>query len=445
EKMLYDNAQLLHLLAEAWLIAPRPLWKQTAERLVEWLTREMTSSEGTFFAAQDADSEGEEGKFFVWTPAEIRTALGNDADAELICQYFDVTPAGNFEESSSSVLSVSDARIGDARIEALRVKLFEARRKRIAPGLDDKVLAGWNGLTIRGLAMAATAFERDDWAQLAARAAEAFATGTLKRTPVSSIGQSAPSAMSRANAASIAQSAPSAVSPANAPAGEGWGEGVTQPLTAMLEDYGDLISGLVALFQRTQDARWLARAEELADTAYDTFWDAQKSAWRAAPKDASDLVVTPYAVHDNAFPSGASTLTEAQVALTALTGRPRHLERARIYLERMREEALRNPLGFGHLLIAADLLVDGSAELTLIADPERLTAWRTRLAKYWLPTLSVVAHARGARAPAVLDELLAQRGGSGAFLCQHFSCRLPVESDEALEKLVAPFGINPSG
>jgi uncharacterized protein YyaL (SSP411 family) len=400
EKMLYDNAQLLHLLAEAQWLSPRPIWVRTATRLVEWLTREMTSPEGTFFAAQDADSEGEEGKFFVWTPAEVKSVLG-ESDGAWACEQLGVTEAGNFEHGTTVLSRAQPDSLDEARLARLSGLLFAAREKRVRPGTDDKVLAGWNGLMIRGLAAAARAFGRPEWAALASRAAGTLARefmrgGVLHRT--------------------------------------------AQGLPAMLEDFGDLASGLVALFQTTQDAGHLELAERLSDHAFEQFWDVERAAWRAAPKSNTELFVAPFAVHDNAFPSGASTLAEAQIALTACTGRPRHLERARVYLERMKDEVSRNPLGFGHLLSAVDLLLDGAAELTVVDEASALARVRAELDRHWAPTLSLITATPGATPPAVLKELLAGRSGRGAFLCQHFSCRLPVATEQ-VASLVAGFTV----
>jgi hypothetical protein len=404
EKMLYDTAQLLHLYSEAWLIAPRPLWKDVVERSVAWLERELRSAEGAFFAAQDADSEGEEGRFFVWRPEDL-TALLSPEDAALLAAHYGVVPGGNFEHGTTVLQALTEISDADRpRFERARRTLFEARRQRVAPGTDDKVLAGWNGLLIRGLAAAARAFDRPDWARLATTAADFIARELRK--PDGSLYRS-------------------------------WQRGAGR-LDAVLEDYGDVVSGLVALYQCTFEARHLALAEALADLAFERFWDPERRAWLAAPKGTADLFVPTYALHDNAFPSGASTLTEAQVVLTALTGHTRHLERATVYLERMRDELLANPLGYGHLLIAADLMLDGAADVALVGpaslvDPLVKVAHRT-----WTPTVSVLRQLSGEELPEVLKDQLANRPGHGAFLCQHFSCQRPVTTAAELEQLLAP-------
>ncbi len=404
EKMLYDNAQLMHLYSEAMQLEPRPLWKKVVEETVNYVEREMTSPDGAFYAAQDADSEGEEGKFFVWRPEELEALLGR-ADAELIKTHFGVVPGGNFEHGASIFEAAKPVAEGDrARFDSARRVLFEARAKRVAPGRDDKVLAGWNGLMLRSLALASRVFERPEWAAMASRAAD-FLLRTLRRT------------------GGLYRS---------------FQEG--QPrLDGMLEDFGDLAAGLVALYQATFNAKYLAAAEELADQAVALFWDASKKAYLAAPKGQKDLLVPTYALHDNAFPSGASSLTEAHVALAALTGRARHLEQAAKYLETMRAECLDNPLGYGHLLLAADSYLDGAAEVTVVG--EAPTAFMARLDALYLPTLSVHRHAPSKQIPAVSAQVLSDRtarGDATAYLCRHFACQAPVSTIEAFEAMLAP-------
>ncbi|MFZ5438540.1 MAG: thioredoxin domain-containing protein [Myxococcota bacterium] len=404
EKMAYDTAQLLHLYAEAWLIAPRPLWRDVVERSVEWLERELTSADGGFFAAQDADSEGEEGRFFVWRPEEVRALLPAD-DAALVLAHYGLTAEGNFEHGATVLAATSSVSDADRpRLERARRTLFEARQRRVAPGRDDKILVGWNGLLIRGLAYAARVFSRPDWARLATRAADHLAAKAVR--PDGTLARSLQQGAAR-------------------------GDG-------LLEDYGDLALGLVTLFQATGEARHLERAAALAELAHARFWDDERRAWLAAPKGTSDLLVPTFALHDNAFPSGASTLTEAQLVLTALTGQPRHLERATAFLERMHDELVRNPMGYGHLWLAADLLLDGTPELTLVGDAAWVSAARAKVDATWLPTVSVLPHVIGQPPPAPAHELLASRTARGAYLCQHFACQRPVTTLDELTTLIAP-------
>ncbi len=208
----------------------------------------------------------------------------------------------------------------------------------------------------------------------------------------------------------------------------------------MIEDFGDLSAGLVALYQATFDAQYLEAAEQLADRAVTLFWEPSRRAYLAAPTGQRDLLVPTYALHDNAFPSGASSLTEAHVALAALTGHTRHLEQAGRYLETMRDECLDNPMGYGHLLLAADSYLDGAAEVTVVG--ERTEALMKPLNAWYLPTLSIHRHSPAAPVAPVAAEVLSARttkpGETTAYLCRHFACQTPVTELGAFEALLAP-------
>jgi uncharacterized protein YyaL (SSP411 family) len=415
EKMLYDNALLLHLLAEAQQISPRAAWVEGATRLVEWLGREMTDAAGAFHATQDADSEGEEGKYFVWSPAELEAVLGPE-DGRRAATAFGVTAHGTFEHGRS----VLERRIPLAELarasgtsqsetqqwlDSVRTRLLAERSKRIPPGRDDKILAGWNGLMIRGLAFAARVFLRPDWADRAARAAGAVLERQLRDGRLFRVHQ----------------------------------DGVSK-VDAFLEDWGGLASGLAALYQATFEARWLEAAVQLVEGAQERFWDAEQRAYRTAPRGQADLVVETYALHDNAVPSGASLLTEANLVLAALTGRRAFLDRAEAYLSRMRDTALANPFAYSHLWAAADCLADGVPDVALVGAVRARDPFVALLGKTYAPTLSVVAFEPGA-APALLAEVSEGKTAAGAelaaYLCRNFTCTLPKKSPEALRDELA--------
>jgi uncharacterized protein YyaL (SSP411 family) len=419
EKMLYDNALLLHLLAEAQQISPRIEWVESATRLVEWLGREMTDAAGAFHATQDADSEGEEGKYFVWSPAELEAVLGAE-DGRRAATAYGVTAKGTFEHGKSVLeRRVPLAELGrewgtteDAAgfwLETVRTKLLAERSKRIAPGRDDKILAGWNGLMIRGLAFASRVFQRPEWADGAAQAASAILDRQLQGDRLFRVYQDG-----------------------------------TSKVDAFLEDWGGLAAGLVALYQATFEPRWLEAAVRAADLAQERFWDPEQKAYRTAPRGQADLVVEAYALHDNAVPSGASLLTEANGALAALTGRRAFLERAEAYLSRMRDTALANPFAYGHLWCAADVLADGAPDVALAGGERARVPFVALLARTYAPTLSVVAFEPGA-APRVLAEIAEGKTAAGAelaaYLCRNFTCTLPSRSVEALEKELRGSGL----
>jgi len=411
EKMLYDNALLLHLLAEAQQISPRAEWAESADRLVGWLGREMTDGQGAFHATQDADSEGEEGKYFVWSAAELEAVLGPE-DGRRAATAFGVTAGGTFEHGRSVLerrvplaelaRAAGTTEEGARRwLDEVRARLLAERSRRIAPGRDDKILAGWNGLMVRGLALASRAFGRPEWADRAARAAGAVLGRQLQGERLLRVHQ----------------------------------DGVSK-VDGFLEDWGGLAAGLAALYQATFDARWLEAAVRLADGAQERFWDPAHRAYRTAPRGQADLVVDAYALHDNAVPSGASLLTEANLVLAALTGRRAFLDRAEAYLSRMRDAALANPFAFGHLWCAADLLADGVPDAALVGPHAARGPYLALLGSSYAPTLSVAAFEPGS-APEVLSELAEGKTTGGAelaaYLCRNFTCTLPARSVEALE------------
>jgi uncharacterized protein YyaL (SSP411 family) len=420
EKMLYDNAQLLHLYAQAQQVEPRPLWRKVVEETVEYVRREMTDAGGAFYAAQDADSEGEEGKFFVWRPEQLQAALP-ESQSELVLRHFRVTPAGNFEHGTT-VLEVvlPSAELAnqcglslehvERELAAARQTLFDAREQRVKPGRDDKILSGWNGLMIRGLALAARVFERPDWARQAAAAAD-FVLAKLW------------------DGTRLARS---------------YQDGQAR-IDGFLEDYGDLASGLTALYQATFDVKYLEAAEALVRRAVELFWDAEKAAYLTAPRGQKDLVVATYGLFDNAFPSGASTLTEAQVELAALTGDKRHLELPEKYVARMREGLVKNAMGYGYLGLAADALLDGAAGVTFSGARDAVAPLLASANRVYAPTFSFGWREPGAPVPELLKDIFEGRepvGGRGAaYLCRGFVCERPLTDAEALaQRLAAPAG-----
>jgi uncharacterized protein YyaL (SSP411 family) len=417
EKMLYDNAQLLHLYAEAFQVAPRPLWRKVCEETVAYLQREMRDAGGAFYAAQDADTEGEEGRFFVWRPEELDAALPADL-AALAREHYGVTPGGNFEGGATVLSVVRDAAaLGrahglepaqvEARLAHAQRLLLAAREKRERPGRDDKLLAGWNGLTLRALAFASRVFERPDWLALAAGAADFLLAHLWKD-----------GRLARSHREGGAR------------------------LDGQLEDYGGLAAGLVALYQATFQPRYLEAAVALVERARELFWDAEKRAYLAAPRDTPDLLTPTYATHDNAWPSGASTLAEAQVALAALTGRTDLLAAAEEYLGRMREQLVQQPMAYGHLWLAADALLEGAAEVVVAGEGVVAAEMLGLLDATYAPHLAVSLKRPGQPVHPLLAATHAGRepvdGKPAAYLCRHFACERPLTEPEALRRAVAP-------
>ncbi|MBI5546889.1 MAG: thioredoxin domain-containing protein [Deltaproteobacteria bacterium] len=412
EKMLYDNGQLLGLYAQAQQIRPSRLYEHVVVETVGWLEREMTSPHGAFFTSQDADSAGEEGRFFAWTPTEIAEASGDEGLAALLCRRFGVSARGNFERGSSVLalpepipslarsLGLPEPEVA-ARIERGRRLLFAARERRAHPGRDEKILAGWNGLAIEGLALAARAFGRPKWAALAARAADDVLATMVRQGRLDRVRS-------------------------------GGGRGTD----GQLEDYGDLSQGLVQLYMATFEPRYLEAAAGLAARAIDLFWDREEAAFLAAPRDREQLFVRVWAVHDIAWPSGASTRCEALLALASLSGDPARLEHARWYLERLRGPMLRNPFGFGRLWCAADTLLDGMPALRVAGTREEARPLLEEVDRHFAPTLALAWKDRLRDPPPLLAQAFASKpappGRAAAYLCRSFSCAPPTHTADDL-------------
>ncbi|MEZ0227186.1 MAG: thioredoxin domain-containing protein, partial [Planctomycetota bacterium] len=310
EKMLYDQAQLIRAYLAAWKIEKAPLWERVVRETIGYVLRELRSPEGGLYSTQDADSEGEEGKFFVWTPDEIRSVLKGhpDEDVNDFLKVYDVSDHGNFEHKNilHPVTPVDDET--RARFEPLKKALWEAREKRIKPGLDDKVLADWNGLMLHALAEAGTSLQVPEWLD-AARGVARFwkdemrgANGRLQRV---------------------------------------WRRG-QKHTDALQVDYAALALGYVALYQATFEREWLDHALELLKTMNELFWDPQDGGWFATEATKTDLIARAKSPHDGATPSGNSLGVCASLAAYRLTGDDDLRERAektmRLYRENMERQ-----------------------------------------------------------------------------------------------------------
>src|SRR3712207_4865467 len=273
EKMLYDNALLSRLYLEAYQATGDPFYWRIAEESLDYVVRDMTSPEGGFYSAEDADSEGEEGKFYVWTQAEIRAVL-DEEEARLAERYWDVTERGNFEGKSilyvPRPLEAVAAEFGLPpeglweRIEGIRSKLFAAREERVRPGRDEKILAAWNGLMLRSFALAARILDREDYGEVARRNATFLleglrVDGRLRRS---------------------------------------YKDGQAR-FNGYLEDYAMAADGLVALYEATFETRWLAEAAHLADAILELFWEEGSRAFYDTPADHEELVTRPRDVYDS--------------------------------------------------------------------------------------------------------------------------------------------------
>ena len=401
EKMLYDNAQLLALLADAYQRTGDPLFASRARETVGWLEREMIV-EGAFAAALDADSEGEEGKYYVWQQAEIIEILGEN-DATWFSDVFDVTPLGNWE--GKTILNRSAATgllpdLDEAALQAMAAKLLQLREKRVPPGRDDKVLADWNGLMIAALARASTIFNEPSWLQLAENAFS-FIAETMQTDD------------------RLAHS---------------YREGRILDL-GFVEDYAAMSDAGLTLYQHTQNPVYLERTQAWVAALDTDHWDAQESGYFQTPTSAADVLVRPKTAQDGPAPSGNGQMAGLLAKLADLTGEHRYRERANALIGAFAGDVKKNPLGHTALL----------SGLTLLANPFQIVVVRSAA-----PHGADLVQAALASAPPGATVLAVGPGvplptshpaeGKGqvdgkptAYICEGMTCHLPVTDVEELK------------
>jgi len=415
EKMLYDNALLVPCYLEAYQASGNEDFARVARETCDYVLREMTDPAGGFYSTQDADSEGVEGKFFVWTPETLTEVLGPAAARNFGCAY-DVWPEGNFEHGQSilnrpkSLAECAQALGSDpqqlaAELADSRAKLYDSREKRVHPGLDDKVLVAWNGLMIEALAVAAGALDEPRYLNAAQRAADFVLTqmrrpdGRLLHT---------------------------------------WRRGEAR-LDAYLDDYSTLASALVALYQADFDERWLAEAAGLVDTMLALFEDSSGGGFYFTAQDHETLLTRQKDLYDNAVPSGNSMAASALLRLGKLTGRADYLAAAERTLAAAAPIAKQAPLAMGQMLLALDMYLGPTYEIVLVGDagsPDTAAALAA-LRHTYLPNMVVACRAATSKPSNV--ELLApifagkslQGPEPGVYVCQNFACQAPVFGKEA--------------
>jgi uncharacterized protein YyaL (SSP411 family) len=406
EKMLYDNALLIRLGANLWQATRDEEVRRVTEETIGWLAREMTSPDGGFYSSLDADSEGHEGRYYVWDAGELGSLLGEDAT--LVTSYWGVTPDGNFEGRTilfvprepfevAAEHGVTEPELRTAIDRATRI-LYEARERRVRPARDEKILAGWNGLMLRGLAEAARAFGEPELRALAVRNGEFLFRELVHDDRVL----------------------------------RSYKDGIAK-IPGFLEDYAAVALGAYALYQLTFDRKWLSRARRLADVIMTRFWDEAAQAFFDTADDAEPLVTRPRDVTDNAVPSGSSLAMELLLLLGDLFADGEYTRRATYVLETLAEPMAHYPTAFGHALGAADLAVRGAVEVAIAGDPgdEAFGTLARVVANRYVPSL-VLAGGEGRSAKGIT--LLDGRGGAEpvAYVCRSYACDAPTSDPEVL-------------
>jgi uncharacterized protein YyaL (SSP411 family) len=403
EKMLYDNALLARLYTRAWQWKKDPFFARVVSEILGYVEREMTSPEGGFYATQDADSEGEEGKFYVWSRAEVMSILGEE-EGPIFCALYDITERGNWEEQNilnvprdpaavAGDLGVSLDRLGEISSRG-KCKLYGVRAQRVWPARDEKILAGWNGWMLAAFAEAAIAFDRDNYRDVVRRNADFLLTriddGRLMRTP---------------------------------------------KISGLLEDYSGVAWGLALAYEATHARRYLDASRQLADQIIERFADEQNGGFFDTPTDHETLITRPKDLFDNATPSGNSVAADVLLRLALLFGDERYAEAATKTLEAIAPLAERYPSGFGLLLGVAEWRAGQPKEIAITGplDDAAFRALRRIVGEEYLPHRVLVAGDGAAGLPLMqgrpADRVL-------AYVCEAYMCVEPTADPERLRALL---------
>ncbi|NIK48525.1 thioredoxin domain-containing protein [Variibacter gotjawalensis] len=409
EKMLYDNAQLIDLLAASHARTSNPLFTRRVSETIGWLDREMKQRGGAFAASLDADSEGEEGKFYVWSRDEITALLG--ADAAAFSDFYDVTLGGNFEghnilnrlnalsRASSSTAAQDDA--DSPAIQLLRSKLLTAREKRIRPGLDDKILADWNGMMIAALVRAATVWSKPDWLALA-KAAYDFVRSDMNR---------------------------------DNRLGHSWRDGKLL-FPGLASDHAQMARAAIALYDATQDRAYLDQAEAWQDTLERHHVNADGSYYLTAD-DAEGLIIRPHATNDDATPNHNGVIADNLIRLATLTGKDSYRDRADRLLTALAPAAAANPFGHASTLNAIDFRM---RTVEIVVTGEGADADALAAVARGLPNLNAIV-LRASESKELPSShparAKAEQGITAAFVCVGQSCSLPITDPNRLAEAVA--------
>ncbi len=408
EKMLYDNALLVRLGAHLWQVSHDAEAERVVGETLTWLKREMTSPEGGFYSSLDADSEGHEGLFYLWDESELDALLGHDS--AVFKQYYGVTSGGNFEGRNllhvAGESEAAAARAGKSEAELFsllgraKTTLYETRARRVWPGRDDKIIASWNGLMLRGVATAARVFRNAEWREVALRNAEFLRSKMVAEGRVSRSHK----------------------------------DGVTR-IAGFLEDHAAVALGFITVYELTFDPSWLDEARRIGAAMVRWFMDEASGLFYDTASDAETLITRPREITDNAMPSGSSMAIELLLYLAELFDDPVSRSHAEKSLRANAPMASRYPSGFGHMLGAMDMHVQGAVEVAVIAEagsPDG-AALLAELARTYVPSLVLVGGSPDNSGEiALLRDRGAIRGGAAAYVCRRYTCAAPITNAPAL-------------
>jgi uncharacterized protein YyaL (SSP411 family) len=406
EKMLYDNALLARAYLHGWQALGRERWRRVCEETLDWALREMRGPEGGFYSALDADSEGEEGRFYVWTPAELRAVLGGAA--EEVIDFYGAGEAGNFEGRNVLHLAGGAAAPRPAGLDEARRALFEARTERPRPGLDEKRLTSWNALMLATLAEAGAVLGRADYLD-AARECAAFVLGSLRDSEGRLL--------------------------------RSYKDGEAR-LNAYLEDHAFLLEALLTLYESSFEPRWFEEAWALADTMIARFGDPELGGFYSTSDDHEALIARRKEIGDHPIPSGNSSAAMGLLRLAALSGDRAYEGKASGVLRLFAKAAPRRPEAFAHLLRALDFHLSPTKEVALVApaqadgSAEPLSGLADIVRSDFRPHLALAGGPEGATVPPLLKGRTALDGQPTAYVCEHFTCQAPTTDPQALNELL---------
>ena len=415
EKMLYDNAQLVRIYAQVYCITGEPFFKQVVDETMTYLMREMLHTEGGFYSTQDADSEGKEGKFFVWTEAEITRILGEEA-SEIFGRIYDVSEEGNFEEKNilHPILTLEQAskffRREPKAIESLvsdaKVKLFEEREKRIKPFRDEKILTSWNGLMLSGLAEAIKISRRPAYLEAANRTVgfiftKMFRDGRLLHTYKNG----------------------------------------TAKILGYLDDYAFLAAGLLDLFEATLNRADLDRAVELAEIMSDEFWDEAGGGFFYTGRSHERLIAQSKPIFDGSIPSGNAVATQVLLRLYHYKGKEDYLKRAERILRAYYNAMENQPFGFAHMLAALDFYLQKPKEVVLVGDKKepKTVELLTKIHSLYVPNMTLQLASPGDSLEKISSLLAGKKqieDKPTVYVCHNFTCSRPVVEWDDLKPLL---------
>jgi uncharacterized protein YyaL (SSP411 family) len=419
EKMLYDNAQLADVYLEAYQLTGNSLYRRVAEEIFEYVMRDMQDGAGAFYSTEDADSEGEEGKFYLWTRDEIFEVLG-EKNGEAFCRYYNVRPEGNFTShepyhAGQNILHLKADAHGEAPPEpenmaGMRARLLEVRNRRVRPGRDDKVLASWNGLMIASFAQGYQVLRDDRYREAAERAADFILTtmvqdGVLLRS---------------------------------------YRDGRSR-FPGYLDDYAFMVNALVNLYEATFDVKWLEAADVLGGRMTERFWDERAGGFFFASEEHQHLLVRTKPTYDGAEPSGNSMAAAGLFRLAKLTGKEEYADKAERVLEVNGGRMAASPRAHLKMLCVLDFYLDPPKEIAIAGTPgsEPVEAFLEAVHGCFIPNKVVAlidpanrdAAAIQTRIPLLVAKEL-QNGRAAVYVCRDFTCRQPVTTVEDLVEVL---------